>query len=313
MENALTTLNNNVSVLVHTPPPGTSTIAIRRAIAQSPIVENLQPIERSVFLASTAKVAQEYTDVELANVMADTLKWVAKDIGVRDTESADWKVSIVRFVQIFKRYYPAFSVKDVRMAFELMVTGELNDYLPKNRFGQPDKEHYQMFNADYFCKVMNAYKGYRAAIINKAAAMVPKPVAKRNTCEDAYYRNSTRKRVIEMYLFYKYRGYMPPMNILTEMLLYMELEQSGLAETFEVTEQEQRVALQMVISELTQRQMVYDVKRITAQGTQSPDIQNEAYRIARKAALKRAFAQMVADEIQVAEYFKMENENGHKD
>ena len=105
MEHALTTINNNVSVMVHTPPPGTTAIAIRRAIAQTPaIVEKLEPIERSVFLASTAKVAQEYDDAELITVMADTLKWIAKDIGIRDTESPNWKITIIRFGQIIKPY-----------------------------------------------------------------------------------------------------------------------------------------------------------------------------------------------------------------
>lgn len=307
METALTTINNNVSVMVHTPPPGTTAIAIRRAIAQTPaIVDKLEPIERSVFLASTAKVAQEYDDMELAATLADTLKWVAKDIGIRDTESPDWKITIVRFVQILKRYYPLFSVKDIRMAFELMVTGELNDYLPKDRYGNPDKEHYQMFNADYFCKILNAYREYRKAVINKAAGMVPKPVKERDRSKDAYYRNQTRKDIIAAFLFFKYRGYMPKMSPILEMLAYDELANVGLAEPFDVTPQEQQIILRRTLFDLAQRQMVGDKKRIEKQGIKSPDIQHDAYRLARYKALKRTFAEMVAEEIQITDYIKME-------
>ena len=300
--------------MVHTPPPGTTAIAIRRAIAQTPaIVEKLEPIERSVFLASTAKVAQEYDDRELAATMADTLKWVAKDIGIRDTESPNWKITIVRFGQILKKYYPMFSVKDIRMAFELMVTGELNDYLPKDRFGNPDKEHYQMFNADYFCKILNAYRVYRKAVINKAVEMVPKPVKQRNEAEERFYRNQTRKDIIAAFLFFKYRGYMPKLSPILEMLAYQDLAMVGLAEPFDVTPQEQQIILRRTLFELTQRQMIGDKKRVEQQGINAPDIQHGAYRLARLKALKRTFAEMVAEEIQITDYIKLENENGKQD
>ena len=311
MEHALTTINNNVSVMVHTPPPGTTAIAIRRAIAQTPaILDKLNPIERSVFLASTAKVAQEYDEMELTATMADTLKWIAKDIGIRDTESPDWKITIVRFVQILKRYYPLFSVKDIRMAFELMVTGELNDYLPKDRYGNPDKEHYQMFNADYFCKILNAYREYRKAVINKAAGMVPKPVKQTNEAENRYYRNQTRKDTIAAFLFFKYRGYMPELSPIMEMLAYEELATVGLAEPFDVTPQEQQIILRRTLFELTQREMFGDKKRVEQQGINAPDIQHDAFRLARYKALKRTFTEMVAEEIQITDYIKMETENG---
>ena len=276
-------------------------------------MDKLNPIERSVFLASTAKVAQEYDDRELAATMADTLKWVAKDIGIRDTESPDWKITIVRFGQILKRYYPLFSVKDIRMAFELMVTGELNDYLPKDRFGNPDKEHYQMFNADYFCKILNAYRVYRKAVINKAVEMVPKPVKQRNEAEERFYRNQTRKDIIAAFLFFKYRGYMPKLSPILEMLAYQDLAMVGLAEPFDVTPQEQQIILRRTLFELTQRQMIGDKKRVEQQGINAPDIQHGAYRLARLKALKRTFAEMVAEEIQITDYIKLENENGKQD
>lgn len=291
--------------MVHTPPPGTTAIAIRRAIARTPaIVDKLEPIERSVFLASTAKIAQEYNDAELANVMADTLKWVAKDIGVRDTESPDWKVTIVRFVQIFKRYYPFFSVNDIRMAFELMVTGELNDYLPKDRYGNPDKDHYQMFNADYFCRIMNAYKQYRNVVINRVTEMVPKPEQGRDKINEANAARSMRCEIINAFLHYKYRGYLPAISPIMEMLAYNELSKVGLADDFVVTEQEQQLILRRTLYNLTQRQMLGDKQRVEQQGIKAPEIQHPAYVMARYNALKRAFSEMVEREIQITDYIQ---------
>ena len=192
------------------------------------------------------------------------------------------------------------------MAFELMVTGELNDYLPKDRFGNPDKEHYQMFNADYFCKILNAYRVYRKAVINKAVEMVPKPVKQRNEAEERFYRNQTRKDIIAAFLFFKYRGYMPKLSPILEMLAYQDLAMVGLAEPFDVTPQEQQIILRRTLFELTQRQMIGDKKRVEQQGINAPDIQHGAYCLARLKALKRTFAEMVAEEIQITDYIKIE-------
>ena len=192
------------------------------------------------------------------------------------------------------------------MAFELMVTGELNDYLPKDRYGNPDKEHYQMFNADYFCKILNAYREYRKAVINKAAGMVPKPVKQTNEAENRYYRNPPRKDTIAAFMFFKYRGYMPELSPIMEMLAYEELATVGLAEPFDVTPQEQQIILRRTLFELTQREMFGDKKRVEQQGINAPDIQHDAYRLARYKALKRTFAEMVAEEIQITDFIQFE-------
>lgn len=165
-----------------------------------------------------------------------------------------------------------------------------------------------MFNADYFCKILNAYREYRKAVINKAAGMVPKPVKQTNEAENRYYRNQTRKDTIAAFLFFKYRGYMPELSPIMEMLAYQELAKVGLAEPFDVTPQEQQIILRRTLFELTQSEMFGDKKRVEQQGINAPDIQHDAYRLARYKALKRTFAEMVAEEIQIMDYIKMEPE-----
>lgn len=309
MEQALMTINNDISLMVHNPAPGTSAIAIRRAIAQTPVINQLNAIERSVFIASTAKVASEYNDVELVAELGNVLKWIAKDVGVRNTDTNDWKISVVRFAQILKRYYASYSINDVKMAFELMVTGELNEYLPKDRFGNPDKEHYQMFNADYFCKVLNAYKAYRKCVIDKVAEIVPKPVQERpNEKEDAYFLNKAKAQIIAAYMHYKYRGRLPKISPIMEMLAYEELAKVGLAGSVEVTADEQRMILQRTLLELTQTQRIYDRNNVQAQGIRAPEIKFPAYALARRKALERTFAEMVKNEIQIKDYINIESD-----
>ena len=92
------------------------------------------------------------------------------------------------------------------------------------------------------------------------------------------------------------------------MLAYDELANVGLAEPFDVTPQEQQIILRRTMFELTQREMFGDKKRVEQQGINAPDIQHDAYRLARYKALKRTFAEMVAEEIQIMDYIKMEPE-----
>lgn len=63
---------------------------IRRAIANSDILDKLNTIDRSVFLASTGKVAREFQELELTRELAELLKWIAKDVGIREM-GADMK------------------------------------------------------------------------------------------------------------------------------------------------------------------------------------------------------------------------------
>lgn len=306
MEQALTIINNDISMMVYNPPKGVRCVDIRRAIANTEIVGKLNAIERAVFMASTARVANEYTERELAKEMAETLKWVAKDIGIRDTESADWNVTVVRVMQIMKRYYEWFTVKDVRMAFEMAVTGELNDYLPKDRNGNPDKEHYQMFNVEYFCKIMNAYRDYRNAVINKATAMVPKPEYESDHSKDDFYANEINKQAVGAYLYYKYHGRMPHLTPIVEMLIYNALSRIGMVDEIEVTEQEKRLVLRRTINELSNQKRLYDMKRVAAQGLDAPEIQHPAMVLARYKTLKMAFEEMIAEEIQITDYIAIQ-------
>lgn len=67
------------------------------------------------------------------------------------------------------------TLADIKLAFELATTGELDDYLPKDSQGNPDKKHYQQFNADYFAKILNAYRRKQNGVIHKAYKALPEP------------------------------------------------------------------------------------------------------------------------------------------
>ena len=284
-----------------------SAVYMRREMVKIPaVMDALGPVEKAVFLASTAKTIAEYNAAELSAELAVALKWIAKDIGYRATDEADKQYIVIRTAEILKRYYSGLTLKDFRMAFEMTITGELDDFLPRGRDGQPDRNHYQQFNAEYVCKILNAYKGRRAWIMKKAYENVPKPEEKPDPGKERYYRNETRRDCIKAFLEYKYRGRMPQLSPIGEMLCYNALAAVGLADEIEITLADQKEIWQRTINGYARIGNVGDVRRLKESGITDPELEHGSFVLARRKALKRTFAWMAEQEIQITDYIKFE-------
>ncbi len=285
-----------------------SAVAVRREMAAIPAVMGaLGPVEKAVFLASTAKTVAEHDDRELAAELAKALRFIAKDVGYRDTDENERGYLVVRVCEILKRYYGGLTIKDFKMAFEMSITGELDEYLPKGRDGQADRGHYQQFNAEYVCKILNAYKYRRAAVLKKANdAMPPEPEKPMDPQESRRLRNATKTECIKAFEYFKENGHLPEMSPIGEMLYYQLLADVGLAREIVVTVDEQKAILQRTINQLAAKGMVGDMRRLKDAGTDAPDIQHGAFTLARKKALKAAFTKMVADGINITDYIKLD-------
>lgn len=285
-----------------------SAVVVRREMAKIPaVMDALGPVERSVFLASTDKTIAEYDANELSIELAKALKWIAKDVGYRVTDESEQGYLIVRVAEILKRYYDGLTMRDFKMAFEMSITGELDDYLPKGRDGQADRGHYQQFNAEYVCKILNAYKYRRAAVLKKANdAMPPEPERPMDPKEIVQLGNRTKKECIQAFERFKANGYMPDISPIGEMLYYQLLVNAGLAPEIMVTVDEQKAILQRTINDYARRGYVGDMNRLKQAGTDAPELQYGAFVLARKKALKEAFATMVDDGINITDYIKLD-------
>lgn len=285
-----------------------SAVVTRREMAKIPaIIYSLEPVERSVFLASTDKTIAEYNNAEeLANELAKALKFIAKDVGYRDTDEGERGYLVVRVCEILKRYYSALTLRDFRMAFEMSITGELDEYLPKGRDGQADRGHYQQFNAEYVCKILNAYKMRRSSILQKAYKMMPEPERKITPEKQRDINNRIKQECIDAFKYFRDNGMMPNITTLGEMLYYDILSKAGLAPEIVVTQDEQKTILARTINELVGKGRVIEMRRVQQAGMESPDIQHGAYIIARSNALKATFERMVADGINITDYIKFD-------
>jgi len=293
---------NNITIA----PVKRTAVMCRRDMAKIPaVMDALEPVERAVFIASTAKTIAEHTGSELAAELTTTLKFIARDIGYRDTDQANTQYLVIRVAEILKRYYRDMTLNDFRMAFEMCITGELDGYLPRGRDGQPDRNHYQQFNAEYICKILNAYRSRRGGVMRKAILAIPKKEIPTTLEQREYYERECRKDYINAFYYYKYHGRLPYLSPIGEMLCYQMLSDAGLADEIVVTLAEQRIILQRTINAFIGKGYIADAESLRKEGVASKEIKHDSFALARRKALERTFAWMVEQEIQITDYVKV--------
>ena len=282
-------------------------VELRREMADNPVVfSGMDPVEKAIFLSSTAKTFAEYESPDLVKDLTKALRFIFKDTGYRSTDESELGYLVIRVSEILKRYYAGLTLKDFRMAFEMSITGELDDYLPKGRDGQADRGHYQQFNAEYVCKILNAYKGRRASVMKKANDAVPKADPMRDPDAEKHSRNLIRQQLILCYNLYVSSGTIPEISPIGEMLYYEFLADAGLAEEIAITIEEQKQIFQRTMNHYARNGMVGDMRRLEKAGTDAPEIQQKAFKLSRRKALDNAFARMREQNIKITDYIKFE-------
>lgn len=280
-------------------------IDVRRAMVELPeVAKALTPVEKYIFVASTKKQIAEIDDETLIAKTGQMFRFIAMDVGfIIPTENRDdWTYICTRLLDILKKYYSQMTLADIKLAFELATTGELDDYLPKDSQGNPDKNHYQQFNADYFAKILNAYRRKQNGVIHKAYKALPEPKKELTPEEKRYYYNQTVARCREVFLQYKYTGRFV-LGITDGMLIYDWLRKLGFANEVAGTEDDRKQAfaryMQRVARGFVNKYEAYHVQR---KGTDAPELDFTAYEIARDKEIARTFDRMIADELQIDNY-----------
>lgn len=263
------------------------------------LLSQFDEVGKSIFAASVEKPIGEYDLRALSFEMERALKWITKDVGYRVAGAEDWQYITMRTTSIVRKYFSNLSLKDVQLAFELSVTGELDDYLPRTRDGQADRNHYQQFSAEYICKILNAYVVRRGWVLKKIYDSRPKP---KQLAQGDEYGDILKRDFYNTFLEFKYRGRLPDISAIAEMLYYQILEKVGLADEIEVTEREQEIILFRTVRSYMSKGLNYDAERLRKEGNDSPEIQTGAFALARKKALVEVFKRLVKDEIQLSDY-----------
>lgn len=309
MENLPETVNTqSVALAIYNPTPGTKAIDIRRQMLQLPeVAKSLSGVEKYIFAASTKMQIADIDDGTLIAKTGQMFRFIAMDVGyIIPTNPEDWAYICTRLLDILKKYYSQMTLADIKLAFELATTGELDDYLPKDSQGNPDKKHYQQFNADYFAKILNAYRRKQNGVIHKAYKALPEPKKELTPEEKRYYRNQSVMTCLMCFMRYKYTGRLV-FGLTDEMFVYNWLLGVGLADEVKETEDDRKEAYNRFLARAA-RGFVneFTVYHVRKQGIQSPEIDYTAFEVARRKEIKRTFDRMIKDEIYIYHYLRFE-------
>lgn len=298
----------NVALEIYNPKPGTKAIEIRRKMVQLPeVAKALNPVEKYIFAASTKTQISEIDDETLVTKLANMLKYIAMDVGfIIPQITEDWQYIQARTLDILKRYYSNFTLSDIKLAFELATTGELDEFLPKDKQRNPDKNHYQQFNAEYLSKILNAYKRKQNVVIDKAFKVLPEPKGEMTPQQIRQFEIQRQWRNRYIFLCYKYTGKLI-LGLTDDMFLYEWLQKCGLADDVQVKEDDRKEAfaryMQRVARGMINQYTAFQVRR---KGTESPEIDYTAFEVARRKEIKRTFDRMIKDEINIYHYLRFE-------
>lgn len=309
MENLPKTVNTqSVALAIYNPTPGTKAIDIRRQMLQLPeVAKSLSGVEKYIFAASTKMQIADIDDGTLIAKTGQMFRFIAMDVGyIIPTNPEDWTYICTRLMDLLKRYYSQLTLSEVKLAFELLITGELDDYLPKDRDGNAERKHYQQFNADYFAKVLNAYCRKQNQVIGKAYTALPEPKKELSPEQIRYYRNQSVMTCLMCFLRYKYTGRLV-FGLTDEMFVYNWLLGVGLADEVKETEDDRKEAYNRFLARAARGFInEFTVYHVRKQGTQSPEIDYTAFEVARRKEIKRTFDRMIKDEIYIYHYLRFE-------
>lgn len=280
-------------------PKGTTAIEIRRQMVNVPeVARALTEVEKYVFKASTKKMIGEMEDSALIESTKQMFRFIAMDVGYKIPDAEDWQYINTRLFALLKKYYSTLTLADVKLAFELVATGDLDEHFEKKE----DKNHYQQFNADYFGKVLNAYKAKRTSVISKAYKAIPPPEKKASQDQINHNHNKIVDRCKSLFLKYKYLGVWE-MDGLEHMFVYDWLLKSGLADPVKGTIEDREHAYRLYMKRVSDGfYNKYNAVQVRKEGLESSALDFTTFEIARIKEIRRAFDEMIKEGVYVNQY-----------
>lgn len=184
---------------------------------------------------------------ELTNEVLQTVKFIARDIGIKNFEGEDARYYGTRFVTTLKDYYGDLTYREVEVAFELLSAHKLDDFLPRNGQGQPDRSHYQTFSSEFVGKVLNAFKAYKNQVWKKANGLKVSEEKTYSEEQKLELRQAFIMGICEQFDKYKEEGTKPSFPV--SFLVVEELQRAGLIkDSIKITEKDRRLAVHKILN-----------------------------------------------------------------
>ncbi|MFZ4705567.1 MAG: hypothetical protein ACOYMF_06110 [Bacteroidales bacterium] len=112
----------------------------------------------------------QLSEQSVINLVNNLANFIARDVGIKGEVDQYEKQ---RFIGLVRKYYNDLTISQIKEAFEYAMVGRLDFYLPKDKDGNADKNHYQLFSAEYTTKILTAYR----RLLNEKTPEKPKELA----------------------------------------------------------------------------------------------------------------------------------------
>lgn len=268
---------------------------IRRHSENAAVVSAMKPSDRAILAAATGTPIADYDAAALVETLMQMFNFIALDVGYKKTTDAtEWQYQVTRIAEILRRYHSDLTTADIKTAFEMLIVGELDTFLPRNGNGEPDRAHYQNFNAEYITKVLTAYKKRQSATVVKARSIAPKtepPKALAAGEPQGYDKKAITHRVFEEYK----NTHRLNFNFHEDVVVIEYLAGLGLLEDITITDEDRQRALQRYLIQVDLGyKNEYEARWVRIHGVKSKTIDPLALDIAQHRAIKNYFDKIIA-------------------
>ena len=166
---------------------------------------------------------------------------INREIGIKvQLEQND----LIRLWDITTKYFSDFSLSEIKLAFEFMVIGELDAFLPKDREGNPDKNHYQYLSVEFYSRILRAYKRKKEKLITTIQTKHPTQILQLNDSEKRVNREQYVSIILDWLAEYQNGG---KPNIFLPSVTLKEFNLIGLTEeTVEVNPTPEQINLALL-------------------------------------------------------------------
>lgn len=270
---------------------------VRKEIVARKEFETLPSVERNILQASVRTRIKDLAPEEVAEKLKKMLHFIAIDVGYKITNAAEWQYTQTRIFDIVTKYYGELTLAEIKLAFELAMVGELNEYIPNG-----DIKHYQQFNGEYVSRILNAYKKRQNDAIVKAYEAIPSEPVRISQNDIERGKRFMASKFRKAYYEYKYRGIVDDSVFAMHVFVYNWLCKIGYAEQFKVIDADRKRAYAEYQREAYKgRKNKYEAGRVRVEGYLSNILDYQAEKHAKRREIGKAFERMLKDDVNIAD------------
>jgi len=153
---------------------------------------------------STGETIREINVQRRGKDLVELARGIAREAGIQSWRNDEiMKYDAASFSKIVSDNFQDLTLSEVKYAFEAADMGKLDAHLPRDKYGQPEKNHYQVFSREFIVRILKAYRAYKGSVWIKAEGLLPQNTYTATEEEKKIYHDAFTKKIHELFHAYK--------------------------------------------------------------------------------------------------------------